>query len=80
MALAEENSHTWVVGFSEECWWSRLARPSLQHSFSEDAEPLRLVQQSVSLKTILIRKPSAATGCSCPSLIRGGCALSMAVR
>ncbi len=47
MALAEENSHTWVVGFCEECWWSsRLARPSL-HSFSQEGKPLRLVQQSV---------------------------------
>ena len=46
MALAEENSHTWVVGFCDECWWSRLARPSL-HSFSEEGEPLRLVERSV---------------------------------
>jgi hypothetical protein len=39
MALAEGDPHTWVVGFCDECWWSRLARPSL-HSFSEEGEPL----------------------------------------
>ena len=36
----------WVVGFLDETWWSRLARPSL-HSWSEAGEPLRLVEQSV---------------------------------
>jgi len=46
MRLAGENPHTWVVGFEDECWWSRLARPNL-HSFSEEGEPLRLVEQWV---------------------------------
>lgn len=36
----------WVLGFEDEVWWSRLARPAL-HSFSEEGEPLRLVEQSV---------------------------------
>jgi hypothetical protein len=36
----------WAVGFCEECWWSRLALPTLS-SFSEQGKPLRLVQQSV---------------------------------
>jgi hypothetical protein len=44
--LAGENPHTWVVGFEDECWWSRLARPNM-HSFSQEGEPLRLVEQSV---------------------------------
>jgi hypothetical protein len=35
----------WVVGFADETWWSRLARPAL-HAWSEDA-PLRLVEQTV---------------------------------
>ncbi len=43
--LAEGRSE-WVVGFCDETWWSRLARPAL-HSWSEAGEPLRLVEQSV---------------------------------
>ena len=46
MRVAEENLDTWVVGFQEECWWSRVAQPNL-HSFSKAGEPLRLVEQSV---------------------------------
>jgi transposase len=34
-----------VVGFADECWWSRLARPAL-HTWTADA-PLRLVAQTV---------------------------------
>jgi hypothetical protein len=34
----------WVLGFEDETWWTRLARPSL-HSWTD--EPLRLVEQSV---------------------------------
>lgn len=45
MALAEERAD-WVVGFEDECWWSRVAQPTL-HSFSQEGEPLRLVEQSV---------------------------------
>ena len=41
IALAEENPDTWVIGFEDECWWSRLARPSL-NSWVEEGEPLRL--------------------------------------
>jgi transposase len=43
MRLAE-NKADWVVGFEDECWWSRVAQPTL-HSFSEAGEPLRLVEQ-----------------------------------
>jgi hypothetical protein len=45
MHLAEEKVD-WVVGFLDECWWSRVAQPNL-HSFSEEGEPLRLVEQSL---------------------------------
>jgi len=45
MSMAE-NEADWVVGFEDECWWSRVAQPNL-HSFSEAGEPLRLVQQSL---------------------------------
>jgi hypothetical protein len=45
MEMAAANSE-WAVGFEDECWWSRLALPTLS-SFCEQGKPLRLVQQSV---------------------------------
>ena len=45
MRLARESAER-VVGFEDECWWSRVAQPNL-HSFSEAGEPLRLVEQSL---------------------------------
>jgi hypothetical protein len=41
-----ERHPEWAVGFLDECWWSRLARPAL-NSWSDAGEPLRLVEQSV---------------------------------
>ena len=35
----------WVVGFEDEVWWSRVARPAL-HAWT-DGPPLRLVKQTV---------------------------------
>jgi transposase len=40
-----ETHPTWAVGFVDEVWWSRLARPAL-HTWA-DGEPVRLVQQTV---------------------------------
>jgi hypothetical protein len=37
---------TWVLGFEDEVWWSRLARPAL-HCWAEADQPLRLVEQTV---------------------------------
>ena len=34
------------MGFQDETWWSRLARPRL-HSWAESKRPLRLVEQTV---------------------------------
>jgi DDE superfamily endonuclease len=45
MHLAEDKLD-WVVGFEDECWWSRVRQPNL-HSFGEAGEPLRLVEQSL---------------------------------
>ena len=45
IGLAESRSE-WVVGFLDETWWSRLARPALS-SWSDAGEPLRLIEQSV---------------------------------
>jgi DDE superfamily endonuclease len=36
----------WAVGFEDECWWSRVALPTLS-SFSEEGKPMHLLQQSV---------------------------------
>jgi hypothetical protein len=45
MGIAEANPE-WAVGFEDECWWSRVALPTLK-AWSADGEPLRLVQRSV---------------------------------
>jgi hypothetical protein len=45
MRVAEANSE-WAAGFLDECWWSRLALPTL-NSWCEEGKPLRLIQQSV---------------------------------
>jgi hypothetical protein len=37
---------TWVLGFQDEVWWSRLARPSL-HAWVEEDDRMRLVEQAV---------------------------------
>jgi len=34
-----------LLGFEDEVWWSRLARPAL-HAWQDDAHPLRLVEQT----------------------------------
>jgi transposase len=37
---------TWALGFQDEVWWSRLARPSL-HAWIEQDDRMRLVEQAV---------------------------------
>jgi hypothetical protein len=46
MGMAEANPETWAVGFEDECWWSRLALPTLS-SWAQEGKPLRLIQRSV---------------------------------
>ena len=46
MEVAAANPESWAVGFEDECWWSRVALPTLS-SFSEEGKPLRLIQHSV---------------------------------
>jgi len=36
----------WLLGFEDEVWWSRLARPTL-HAWQDDAHPLRLSEHTV---------------------------------
>ncbi len=45
MSVAEADPR-WATGFEDECWWSRLALPTLS-SWAEQGKPMRLVQQSV---------------------------------
>ena len=44
IALAQSHPD-WAIGYEDETWWSRVARPAL-HAWAE-AEPLRLVEQTV---------------------------------
>jgi DDE superfamily endonuclease len=43
--LAEQQPD-WALGFLDETWWSRLARPAL-HTWADASQPLRLVEQTV---------------------------------
>ncbi len=36
----------WALGFGDEVWWSRVARPHLA-SWADDGTPLRLVERAV---------------------------------
>ncbi len=36
----------WALGFLDETWWSRLARPA-RHTWADASQPLRLVEQTV---------------------------------
>jgi hypothetical protein len=75
MEVVEANSGTWTVGFLDECWWSRVALPTMS-SFSEESKPLRLLQHSP--KMIPSPKPSPATHSICArsrsevAALRGG--------
>jgi transposase len=44
IALAQAHSR-WAVGFEDEVWWSRVARPAL-HTWTDGA-PLRVVEHAV---------------------------------
>jgi hypothetical protein len=62
----------WVVGFLDETWFSRLARPAL-NSWSDTGEPMRLLEQSVA-KDDLDPKAISCYGLYCRSSRRCGCA------
>jgi hypothetical protein len=36
----------WATAFEDECWWSRVALPTLS-SWAEEGKPLRLIEKSV---------------------------------
>ena len=62
--LAKTHSN-WALGFGDEVWWSRVARPHLA-SWAEAETPLRLVEQSVAR-----RDPDPKALASYGLLIRG---------
>src|SRR5687767_238658 len=68
MSVAEADPE-WAVGFEDECWWSRLALPTLS-SWVEEGKPLRLIQQSVAKDDLKVRRPSPATGSLCARVQR----------
>ncbi len=45
MAVAQADPER-AAGFEEECWWSRLALPTLS-SWAEEGKPMRLLRRSV---------------------------------
>lgn len=45
MRLAQSHPD-WVLGFADEVWWRRFAQPRLR-TWSEAAQPTRLIEQSV---------------------------------
>jgi DDE superfamily endonuclease len=45
MSVAEADPR-WATGFEDECWWSRVALPTLS-SWAEEGKPTRLIQKSV---------------------------------
>ena len=63
MEVADGNPE-WAVGFQDECWWSRVALPTLS-SFSEKGEPHRMIQRSPKTTPAKLRRPSPATGSTC---------------
>jgi len=71
MEVAAANPETWAVGFLEECWWSRVALPTLS-SWSEEGKPLRLLQKSVAKDDLKSRRPSPATDSICQNSMRRG--------
>ena len=36
----------WVLGYQDECWWSRLALPAV-HAWAAEGRPLRLAERAV---------------------------------
>ncbi len=60
----------WVLGFQDECWWSRLAQPNL-HAWAGD-EPLRLQELAVGKQDTDPKARWLATGC-CGATPAGCC-------
>jgi hypothetical protein len=77
IAIAEADPE-WAVGFCDECWWSRLALPTL-NSWADEGKPMR-ESRCVSSKSrsprrtpAKLRRPSPVTGSTCRVLRKRGC-------
>ena len=71
MSISEADPE-WATGFEDECWWSRVALPTLSSWAEKKGKPLRLIQQSVAKDDPDPRKPSLVAGSICRSSIRHG--------
>ena len=58
-----ESHPGWVLGYQDECWWSRLALPAM-HAWSDDG-PLRLIEREVP------KGDTDPKALSCYGLLRG---------
>jgi transposase len=56
---------TWVLGFEDEVWWSRVRQPHL-HAWADDGQPVRLVEQTVAKKT---KRKDAVKAVACYGLL-----------
>src|SRR5579859_7373491 len=52
----------WALGFGDEVWWSRVARPPLA-SWADDGAPLRLIEQTMA------RRDPAPKALACSGLL-----------
>lgn len=41
---------SWVLGFEDQVWWSRVRQPHL-HTWADDGQPVRMVEQTVGRRT-----------------------------
>ncbi len=71
MGAAGADPDTWAIGFEDECWWSRVALPTLS-SWSEEGKPERLVQRSIPKDETPSRRPYPATDSTFQSSMRRG--------
>jgi hypothetical protein len=72
MEIAASNPQ-WATGFEDECWWSRVALPTLS-AWSEDGKPLRLIQRALAKDDPEPKAVSCVTGFTCRRWIGRGCA------
>ena len=75
MELAGADPETWAVGFEDECWWSRLALPTL-NAWADAGKPPGLIQRSVAKDDPepKLRRPYPATDSTCQESMKRGSA------
>ena len=78
MSVAAADPDAWAVGFCDECWWSRVALPTLRAGARKAFHFVSFNGRSP--KTIPSRRPSPATDSTCTRSVTLGCASWMAGR